>query len=76
MKKLLLSVAAIVSFGSLASAADMPTKGPAPVVRPPCAAPAWQGFYVGINGGGSFWTANRTDQDEVLVDSATIVQKK
>ena len=72
MKKFLFSVAAIISFGSLASAADMPTKAPAPVVvRPSCAAPAWQGFYAGINGGGTHWTANRTDHDEVLVDTAT-----
>src|SRR5262245_29458595 len=77
MKKFLFSVAAIISFGSLASAADMPTKAPAPVVvRPSCAAPAWQGFYAGINGGGTHWTANRTDHDEVLVDVATIVQKE
>jgi outer membrane immunogenic protein len=76
MKKFLLSVAAIVSFGSVASAADLPTKGPAPVMaRPSCAAPAWQGGYVGINGGGTHWTANRTDQDEVLVDTATYVLK-
>src|SRR5262245_17345263 len=76
MKKLLLSAVAILAFGSAASAADMPTKGPAPVVRPPCAAPVWQGAYIGINGGGSFWNANRTDHDEVLVDVATYVQKK
>ena len=77
MKKLLLSAVTILTFGSVASAADIPTKAPAPMVaRPNCAAQAWQGGYVGINGGGSFWTANRTDHDEVLVDSATYVQKK
>ena len=36
----------------------------------------FSGGYVGINGGTVNWTANRTDQDEVLVDTATYVQKK
>ena len=77
MKKFLFSAVAILAFGSVASAADLPTKGPAPVVaRPTCAAQWWQGGYIGINGGGTHWTANRTDQDEVLVDSATYVQKE
>jgi outer membrane immunogenic protein len=77
MKKLLLSAVAILSFGSFASAADLPVKGgPAPVMaRPACAAQWWQGGYIGVNGGGTHYTANRTDQDEVLVDTATYVQR-
>jgi opacity protein-like surface antigen len=41
-----------------------------------CAADRFRGGYIGINGGGVNWTANRTDQDEVLVDSATYVQRE
>ena len=33
------------------------------------------GGDVGINGGTVNWTANWTDQDEVLVDTATYVQR-
>jgi outer membrane immunogenic protein len=40
-----------------------------------CAADQFRGFYVGVNGGGVNWTANRTDLDGALVGSATIVQK-
>ena len=57
-----------------AMAADMPTK--APVARPACAAAWWQGGYIGVSGGGVSYTANRTDQDEALIDVATYVQKK
>src|SRR3954451_9658024 len=57
-----------------AMAADIPTKAPA--ARPPCAAAWWQGGYIGVNGGGVNYTANRTDQDEALFDVATYVQKK
>jgi outer membrane immunogenic protein len=57
-----------------AMAADMPTK--AATARPACAAAWWQGGYIGISGGGVNYTANRTDQDEKLVDAATYVQKK
>jgi len=57
-----------------AMSADMPTKSP--MARPACAAAWWQGGYVGVSGGGVNYTANRTDQDEALVDTATYVQKK
>jgi len=57
-----------------AMAADMPTKSP--TLRPVCAAAWWQGGYIGVNGGGVNYTANRTDQDEALADTATYVQKK
>ena len=60
-----------------ASAADLSRpvyKAAEPVKR--CAADWFRGGYIGVNGGGVNWTANRTDQDEVLVDTATYVQKK
>ena len=57
-----------------ALAADMAVKA-APVVRAPCAADQFRGGYIGVNGGAVNWTANRTDQDEVLVDTASYVQK-
>ena len=66
-------LAASVLTGS-AMAADMPTKSP--TARPACAAAWWQGGYIGVSGGGVSYTANRTDQDEALVDAATYVQKK
>ena len=68
-----LAVAALVSGSAVA--ADLPVKAPAAAARH-CAADQFRGFYVGINGGGINWTANRTDLDEVLVDTATYVQKK
>jgi outer membrane immunogenic protein len=77
MKKLFLATAAIamLSAGVPAVAADMAVKAVRPL-PPPCAAAKFSGGYIGINGGAVNWQANRTDQDEVLVDSATYVQKK
>jgi outer membrane immunogenic protein len=78
MKKLFLATAAVFAFSAgSAGAADLarPVYKAAPAA-PPCAAAKFSGGYIGINGGGVNWQANRTDQDEVLVDSATYVQKK
>jgi outer membrane immunogenic protein len=69
---LMMTAAATLAAGA-ASAADIAIHK-APVRS--CAADKFRGGYVGINGGGVTWTANRTDQDEVLVDSATYVQKR
>jgi outer membrane immunogenic protein len=67
-----LAVAGILSGNALA--ADIAVKAPlAPVQR--CAADQFRGGYIGVNGGAVNWSANRTDQDEVLVDVATYVQK-
>jgi outer membrane immunogenic protein len=67
MKKFLLSAVAILSFGSFASAADLPAKTAAPaVMRPACAAAQFQGLYIGISGGGVKHIASRTDQDAFL----------
>jgi outer membrane immunogenic protein len=50
MKKHLLSVVAVLGFGGIAVAADLPAKSAAPVVvRPACA--QFGGVYAGINGG-------------------------
>lgn len=53
----LLAVVAVIGFGSIASAADMPVKA-----RPMAPAPAfsWTGFYIGANVGGS-WSNEGTD---------------
>ena len=60
MKKLLASTAlCLISFA--ASAADLPTaKGPAPApyIAPPVF--TWNGFYVGLNGGGG-WASYKRD---------------
>src|SRR6476646_5740862 len=63
---------AILGFGGIAAAADMPAKSAAPVVtRPACGAAQFQGFYAGISGGGVKHIASRTDNDEFLVDAAS-----
>jgi outer membrane immunogenic protein len=78
MKNMLLATTAAcvaLTMGGAAGAADIPVKAPRPL-PPPCAAAQFQGGYIGVSGGGVNWTANRTDQDEVLVDVNTIVQKR
>ena len=53
MKKFLLSTVTILAFGNMAGAADLPAKTAAPVaMRPACAAAQFQGFYIGVSGGG------------------------
>jgi len=74
MKKFLFATVSLLGLVGTAAAADFPVKGVAPVQN--CAARQFQGGYIGIHGGGVHWTANRTDQDQVLVDSATYVQKE
>jgi outer membrane immunogenic protein len=58
MRKILLA-AAVLMCASSAYAADMPLK--APPVAPP--APTWTGWYIGINGGGVWGSANPTVTD-------------
>ncbi len=74
MKKIFLATTALVTLMVGAANADMYAK-PERQYRD-CAADRFRGSYVGINGGGVSWTANRTDQDEVLVDTATYVQRE
>ena len=50
MKKVLLASAALLSFASLAQAADLPRKSVAPVAYLPPAF-TWTGFYAGVNAG-------------------------
>jgi len=78
MKKLLLATTA---FGALAAtsalAADMAVKAPRPAPCPcACDAAQFDGGYIGISGGAVKHIANRTDQDEFLVDASTLVTEK
>jgi outer membrane immunogenic protein len=74
MKKFLFATVSLLGLTGVAGAADFPVKAAPQAVA--CAAQRFAGFYIGVNGGGVHWTANRTDQDEVLVDTATYVQKE
>ena len=69
-----IGIAALATASTGALAADMAVKA-APLAVQRCAADQFRGGYIGVNGGAVNWTANRTDQDEVLVDSASYVQK-
>jgi opacity protein-like surface antigen len=76
MKKLFLGAAAAVVFGSgCGSAADLGVPVRAAAVQA-CPAALWAGFHVGGNGGRVIYSANRTDQDGVLGEIASYVQKK
>ena len=78
MKKLFLATTAVFAFSAgSASAADLsrPALKAAPLA-PPCAAAKFQGGYIGIQGGGVNWTANRTDLDGTTNFDGTLVQKK
>jgi len=63
MRKFLLSATALTAMATVASAADLPVRAPAPA---PVIAPifTWTGFYVGVNAGGAWnskcgsWTPN------------------
>jgi len=50
--KMITVLSGILSFGAVgaASAADMAVKAP----PPPLVVPGWQGFYIGVNGGGGW----------------------
>ena len=69
-----IGIVALATAGGSALAADMPVKA-APIAVQRCAADQFKGGYIGVNGGAANWTSNRTDQDEVLVDTASYVQK-
>jgi outer membrane immunogenic protein len=60
LKKLLIAGIAAVAFcGAPALAADIPTKAPAyKAALPPAPTFNWTGFYVGVNAGGNWGTAN------------------
>jgi len=73
MSKLVLATAVVALAAGSAAAADMGVNVPA---RPNCPAAWFDGGYIGLNGGGVLWIANRTDQDGAIVDTMTVVQKK
>src|SRR5215467_7264489 len=73
MKKLVLATTMVALAAGSAAAADMGVNVP---VRQNCPAAWFDGGYIGVNGGAVQWTANRTDQDGVIIDTTTIVQKK
>jgi outer membrane immunogenic protein len=59
IRKLLLASVAVTTVAGSALAADLPSrKAPPPAFIPPPVL-TWQGFYVGINGGG-LWSNSRT----------------
>ena len=64
MNKFLITTIAIAALasGGVAAAADLEVKAPE---RHHCGG-AFQGFYIGINGGGATHTATRTDQESFL----------
>jgi outer membrane immunogenic protein len=62
-------------LATAATAADLPI-APVFAAPPSCPAHRFQGFYAGLNVGGTAWTANRTDQDAFVSEAATYVQKQ
>ena len=59
MKKIALSVAALVLTAGSALAADLPSRKGPPMLPPPPPPPLWTGFYVGLNAGYT-WANNNT----------------
>lgn len=60
MKVLLVAAAGLALSAASASAADLavaPVKAPPPVIAP---APTWDGFYLGVQGGGGWGTSKET----------------
>ena len=51
MRRIFTAALSLLALGSAAAAADLP---PAPQLPPVEAAPAWTGFYAGLNVGGAF----------------------
>ena len=60
MRKILLSTVAIMAMTGSALAADLPSRKAAPAYIAPVPAFSWTGFYVGIEGGADFLSANST----------------
>jgi outer membrane immunogenic protein len=54
MRKFLLTTSALVAVAASASAADLPRKAPPPPPPPPAPVYNWNGFYIGVMGGGGF----------------------
>jgi outer membrane immunogenic protein len=78
MKKFLIATASlsVLAMGA-AEAADLPRKAASPVaVARPCAAQQFQGFYIGVSGGGVYHEARRNDTDGFLTDNSGWTQHK
>ena len=54
MKRILLSVTALLALVGGAGAADLPSRKAAPAYVPPPPPPMWTGFYAGLNLGGGW----------------------
>jgi outer membrane immunogenic protein len=65
LQSVLLAAVAVIGFASIASAADMPVKAPAPIVAPLY---NWTGPYIGIAGGYGWGHSNQTDPGIVICD--------
>jgi outer membrane immunogenic protein len=78
MKKILLATASLSVFAiGAAEAADLPRKAASPVVAArQCAAQQFQGFYIGISGGGAYHEAHRNDTDGFLTDNGSWTKNK
>ena len=63
-----LATVAVLGFTSVASAADMPVKAPAPIVAPLY---NWTGPYVGIAGGYGWGNSGQTDPGIVINQTVT-----
>jgi outer membrane immunogenic protein len=77
MKNLLLATIALCAFAAdSAAAADLSLRKSGVVTAaPPCAARQFQGGYVGVSGGSVYHTANRTDAEQFLEDTAAYILK-
>jgi outer membrane immunogenic protein len=56
MKKFLLAAASLALMTGAATAADLPSRKAEPVLPPP--PPMWNGFYAGLNAGGTWGASN------------------
>ena len=72
MKRTALAITIASVITGSAAAADYPVRG---AVRVGCPAAAFEGAYIGANGGGAWWSTNRTDQDAVVGEVTTYNQK-
>jgi len=78
MKKFLIATASlsVLAIGA-AEAADLPRKAASPVVAArPCAAQQFQGFYIGVSGGGVYHEGHRNDTDGFLTDNSGWTKNK
>src|ERR1700737_4902126 len=72
IKRTALAITIVFVITGSAAAADYPVRG---AVRVGCPAAAFDGAYIGANGGGVWWSTNRTDQDAVVGEVTTYNQK-